>query len=443
MTDTCLSEGWGKKQGGRIKTWKRRWFRLCGPTLHYLTKPNGQEKGTIPVGQAQIISRAPECRYQPALKIIIPGVRTYYVVIEGTQAECQSWITVLDQVRTGAPPTTSKKVSVDDFSILRVIGRGTYGTVQLVRNKEDHQLYAMKSMSKQLLAEYDQVSQTLIERDVLLQTVHPFLVGAHFTFQSDTKVFLVLDYVPGGELFARLKEERKFPEPRAKLYAAEILLGLGHLHSRGFVYRDLKPENILVDSEGHLRLTDFGLVKTQMGSQTATTRTFCGTPEYIAPEMLNQKPYTKAVDWWSFGILLYEMLVGTPPFYDENINRMYNAIMNAPLTFDEGAMSDVAQDLIQKLLDRHAVNRLGSGEADFAEIKAHPFFADIDFDEVLKKNVTPEWKPVIHSDDDTSHFDSLFTEEKPTGHLEEVDAIVPAGAQRAFSGFTCVNESKL
>jgi serine/threonine protein kinase len=442
MSQAPKKEGWGKKQGGRIKSWKRRWFSLSGTTLHYLVKPNGKEQGTVPVGDAQIVTCAPECKYQPALKIVIPGVRTYYIVIEGTAAECAAWITALDQARTGAPPPPEKKVSVDDFTILRVIGRGTYGTVQLVRNKQDQQLYAMKSMSKQLLAEYDQVTQTLVERDVLLKTVHPFLVGAHFTFQSDTKVFLVLDYVPGGELFARLKDERKFPESRARLYGAEILLGLGHLHSLGFVYRDLKPENILVDSEGHLRLTDFGLVKSKMNSG-ATTSTFCGTPEYIAPEMLNQKPYTKAVDWWSFGVLMYEMMIGVPPFYDENTNRMYNAILNAPIRFSPGSVSDDGQDLILRLLERDPAARLGSGESDFEEIKAHKFFAVLNFEEVTRKTIQPEWKPVINGDDDTSHFDSVFTEEKPTGHLEEADAIVPAGAQSAFSGFTCVGESPL
>jgi len=198
---------------------------------------------------------------------------------------------------------------------------------------------------------------------------------------------MVLDYVPGGELFGRLKEEGSFSEQRVRLYAAEILVGLGHLHSLKYVYRDLKPENILVDSDGHLKLTDFGLVKTKMETDS-TTSTFCGTPEYIAPEMLQQQPYTKSVDWWSFGILVYEMLTGLPPFYDENVNKMYRMILSEPLTFPD-SMSPEAQDLISQLLDRNPETRLGASANDYEDIKKHPFFAPLNWDKVLSKQYTP------------------------------------------------------
>jgi serine/threonine protein kinase len=177
--------------------------------------------------------------------------------------------------------------------------------------------------------------------------------------------------------------------------------------------------------------------------QDNTATTFCGTPEYIAPEMLNQKPYTKAVDWWSFGILLYEMMIGIPPFYDENTNKMYQAILNAPVKFPPGEISDSAQDLILGLLERTPTSRLGSGPADFEEIKEHDFFSELNWDMVMKRQVVPEWKPTIASEDDTSHFDAVFTEERPTGHLEEADALIAPGTQSAFKGFTCVAESKL
>jgi serine/threonine protein kinase len=293
----------------------------------------------------------------------------------------------------------------------------------------------MKVMSKRLLAEYEQVEQTLTEKAVLIETRHPFLVGAHFTFQTDSQIYLVLDYVPGGELFSRLKEEHQFSERRTKLYAAEILLGLGHLHSKGFIYRDLKPENILVDRDGHLKLTDFGLVKPKMGEGSATTTTFCGTPEYIAPEMLQQKPYTKAVDWWSFGILVYEMLCGLPPFYDENTNRMYRAILHDEVNFP-GSTSPLAQDLILKLLERNPRERMGSGDEDYREIQSHLFFTGIEWEDVLTKRVMPEWVPTIKDATDTSNFDAEFTQEDVKPPVEE--ELVSGTVQSAFHKFTYV-----
>jgi serine/threonine protein kinase len=236
-------------------------------------------------------------------------------------------------------------------------------------------------------------------------------------------------------LFGRLKEEQQFSEPRTQLYAAEILLGLGHLHSRGFIYRDLKPENILVDRDGHLKLTDFGLVKPKMGERNATTETFCGTPEYIAPEMLQQKPYTKAVDWWSFGILVYEMLCGLPPFYDENTNRMYRAILHDQVNFPP-SMSTFAQDLIIRLLERNPRERMGSGDEDYKEIQSHSFFSGLNWEDVFNRNIKPEWVPRIKDATDTSNFDEQFTQEdvKPPADEEPVSRTV----QSAFNKFTYV-----
>jgi serine/threonine protein kinase len=294
-------------------------------------------------------------------------------------------------------------------------------------------------MSKPLLMENDQIDQVLTERSVLLQTVHPFLVGAHFTFQSDTNIFLILDYVPGGELFGRLKSEKKFSESRTRLYAAEILLGLGHLHSLGMVYRDLKPENILVDRDGHLKLTDFGLVKSKM-EDGSTTSTFCGTPEYIAPEILEEKPYTKAVDWWSFGILVYEMLVGIPPFYSENTNRLYRAILHDSIVFPE-EISQRAKDFISKLLMKMPAARLGAGDDDQEEVMKHPFFSGYDWEDVMEKRIVPEWVPNIKTELDVSNFDREFTSEYSEALVEQ--GFVPRAVQSAFAGFTCVNETRI
>jgi serine/threonine protein kinase len=387
-----------------------------------------------------VVISAPECKKQPAFKILIPNVKTYYLVCLNAQ-DCQDWLTMLERIRLGKPAVVEKqrKIGPDDFETIRLLGRGTYGRVDLVRHRADGTYYAMKTMNKQALAQFGQVQQTFTERDVLLKTVHPFLVGAHFTFQSDTELFLVLDYVPGGELFQRLKEETMFSEARSRLYGAEILMGLGHLHSLGFIYRDLKPENILLDYGGHLRLTDFGLVKMNLAADT-TTSTFCGTPQYMAPEMLERQPYTRSVDWWSFGIILYEMLTGWPPFYNENMRALVRAICNDRVGFPQHVSQD-ARDLILRLLDKRPELRLGACEYDYQEIQAHPWFAGMDWDAVYNKTTQPEWVPPRRDDEFAIRPDEEDgTPEIMIGFDTET---VSGSTQTAFSGFTCVQKSRL
>ncbi|OHT01178.1 RAC family serine/threonine-protein kinase like protein [Tritrichomonas foetus] len=486
--------GWLTKQGGMIKSWKRRWFTINGSTIHYYSKQNDlhSEKGSFDLSMATVVAAATpkECRKQPSFKVVIPNKRTYYIKAD-TEAERNSWIQTLQQVmqdaksggnmphsapapntqpnlmvttaggntsnltagyqnNNGMNPNTSNiarnnstsnvQIKPEDFDYIRVLGRGTYGKVQLVRYKKDGQIYAMKSMSKQILHEHEQIEQSLTERDILLKTRHPFLVSAHYTFQTPEKLFMVLDYVPGGELFNRLKVETKFNEQRAKLYAAEIMLGLGKLHSLGLIFRDLKPENILVGADGHLRITDFGLVKTNMSS-TTTTNTFCGTPEYMAPEMIQQLPYTKAVDWWSFGVLLFEMLTGLPPFYDSNTSKMYRMILHDELTFPPYVSPD-ARDLIAKLLNRNPAIRLGASERDVEEIKIHPFFGEYNWDDILAKKVEPLWKPQIQSVTDTSNFDHEFTGEAAGNSYLDQPVLSP-DVQANFENFTCTEPDVL
>lgn len=452
-----IKEGWLSKQGGFIKTWKKRWFTLSDGKLHYSEKQGKKEQGYIDLNAASTVESAPECKKQPAFKIVVPGSRTF-ILHASNKTECQEWIDACEKVRKehnakgNAKETGNKsnnaseatkvqdRVSLDDFDLIRVLGRGTYGKVQLVRCKRDGELYAMKTMSKRLLEETEQIEQTLTERNVLLKTKHAFLVSAHYTFQTPQKIFMVLDYVPGGELFGRLKDEGRFSEKRTMLYAAEILLGLGHLHKLGFIYRDLKPENILVDGKGHLKITDFGLVKTHMNSKT-TTSTFCGTPEYIAPEMLQQQPYTRSVDWWSYGILVFEMLTGLPPFYDENTNKMYRMILTDQVNFPS-YVSDEAKDFISKLLDRNPATRLGASEEDAAEIMRHPFFASLNWDDVINKRITPEWVPEMKNETDTHLFDEEFTQEEAAVSFED-DSLLDQNTQQEFVGFTCTQDSAL
>jgi serine/threonine protein kinase len=430
-SDPEIKSGWALKQGGVFKTWKNRWFSLRGSVLRYCDKPNGKEKGRINLSEIQLVSKASECPRQPAFKILVPG-RVYFIVTE-TPSQILEWIEAIEKVRNPA----DIKVSSSDFAVVDLLGRGACGEVSLVRNKHNNQLYAMKTINKQQLVTANLLQRTLDERAVLLKAMHPFLVSAHFTFQTETELFLVLDYVPGGELFRVLHEEGMFPEPRARLYAAEILLGLGYLHSIGCVYRDLKPENILVDRDGHLRITDFGGVKTGLNTHDANTTTFCGTVEYMAPEIVRQQPYTKSVDWWSFGALLWEMLVGMPPFYDENSNKLYRAILEAELVFPR-VIGPQGKDLLSKLLERDGTKRLGSGPDDYKEIQAHPFFAALDWKKVQNREIEPVWKPQISTETDVSHFEgaeNLIDEDDDEGERPRSNA--PA-APKNIVGFTFV-----
>lgn len=247
-----------------------------------------------------------------------------------------------------------------------------------------------------------------------------------------------MDYCGGGELFFWLKKDRRFSQQKARLFAAEIILALQALHSHDIIYRDLKPENILLDLEGHIRLTDFGLSKEAVSGAGANggTKTFCGTPEYLAPEILENKGHGKAVDWWSLGTLIYEMLTGLPPFYDQNMQRMYDKILNAPLRFPS-FMSAEAKDLLTGLLTRKVGDRLGSGPTDAEEIKAHPFFKGIDWEAVARKEIIPEFKPPNRLGSiDTSNFDVEFTAEKPVDSVVTTTMSETQRNKAQFPGFT-------
>lgn len=277
------------------------------------------------------------------------------------------------------------------------------------------------------------------ERNVLLKNVkHPFLVGLHFSFQTADKLYFVLDYINGGELFYHLQRERCFLEPRARFYAAEIASALGYLHSLNIVYRDLKPENILLDSQGHIVLTDFGLCKENI-EHNGTTSTFCGTPEYLAPEVLHKQPYDRTVDWWCLGAVLYEMLYGLPPFYSRNTAEMYDNILNKPLQLKPN-ITNSARHLLEGLLQKDRTKRLGAKD-DFMEIKSHIFFSLINWDDLINKKITPPFNPNVSGPSDLRHFDPEFTEEPvPSSIGRSPDSILVTAsvkeAAEAFLGFS-------
>ena len=256
------------------------------------------------------------------------------------------------------------------------------------------------------------------EKQILQEINHPFIVKLHYAFQTDEKLYLVLQFLPGGELFFHLKEETKFDVERAKFYAAQIVLAIEHLHKHDIIYRDLKPENVVLDSDGYVVLTDFGLAKTSISNATPTY-TFCGTPEYLAPEILKGQGHAKAVDWWSLGILLYEMMVGLPPFYSENINEMYELILKAPLKFPHFIPPE-AQSLLKGLLEREEFKRLGGGPTDAQEIKCHPFFSNIDWEKLYERKLEPPFRPQLKDGDDTKYFDEEFTSERAVDSFAEV-----------------------
>lgn len=338
----------------------------------------------------------------------------------------------------GAAAKTS--VGVDDFELLKVLGKGSFGKVFLVRLIPTGALYAMKVLKKSDVLRRRQIEHTKAERRIMGGVECPFIVALCFAFQTTDRLYLVTEYCKGGELFFHLKKFRTFSEDMVRFYAAELVLALAHLHSKDIIYRDLKPENILLDEDGHVRLTDFGLSKEDVSSPTGAT-TFCGTPEYLAPEMLlnrrSRTGYGKAVDWWSLGTLMFEMLVGWPPFYDKNLRKMCENILRAKLRFSSHvALSEEARSVISGFLNRDPVTRLGARSAD--EIKAHPFFAEIRWEELWAKRVPPPFRPKIQHDTDLRNFDAQFTKQEPTlsppAHEDTVTM---------FTGFTYVDQGVL
>uniref|UniRef100_H2TDP9 Serine/threonine-protein kinase Sgk1 n=1 Tax=Takifugu rubripes TaxID=31033 RepID=H2TDP9_TAKRU len=335
-------------------------------------------------------------------------------------------------------PSANPQAKPTDFDFLKVIGKGSFGKVFLAKRKTDGKNYAVKVLQKKVILNRKEQKHIMAERNVLLKNVkHPFLVGLHYSFQTTDKLYFVLDFINGGELFFHLQKERTFPEPRAKFYIAEMASALGYLHSLNIVYRDLKPENILLDHEGHIVLTDFGLCKEGI-SQSDTTSTFCGTPEYLAPEVLRKQPYDNTVDWWCLGSVLYEMLFGLPPFYSRDTHEMYDNILHKPLGMRPGA-SNTAWSLLQGLLEKDGTHRLGSIN-DFEEIKAHSFFYSINWDDLVQKKIPPPFTPK-NSFSDISNFDPEFTEEMVPKSVcwSQEHSIVNASvmeADDAFVGFS-------
>ncbi|KAK4704769.1 serine/threonine protein kinase SCH9, partial [Phenoliferia sp. Uapishka_3] len=303
-----------------------------------------------------------------------------------------------------------KGIAVNDFDFLRMIGKGTFGRVFQVRKKDTKRIYAMKVLSKREIVAKKEVAHTIGERKILQRSDgSPFLLGLKFSFQSDTDLYLVMDYKSGGELFHHLQKEGRFTEDRARFYTAEIVLAFEHLHKYDIVYRDLKPENILLDATGHIVLCDFGLSKPDLPSD-ALTNTFCGTTEYLAPEvLLDDHGYSKLVDFWSLGVLLFEMCCGWSPFYAEDTQQMYKLICFGKVKFPRGVIGEDGKQFVKGLLNRNPKHRLGATR-DAEELKEHAFFSSIDWDALAARAIAPPFKPYVESDESVANFDPEFTE---------------------------------
>ncbi|KAI8976515.1 kinase-like domain-containing protein [Pilobolus umbonatus] len=304
-----------------------------------------------------------------------------------------------DDTRTTKSARTSLQLS--DFSIHRTLGTGSFGRVHLIQSKVNGRYYAMKVLEKSQVLLLKQVEHTNNEKQILHQVSHPFIINLWGTFQDSRYLYMVMDYVPGGELFSILKQSIRFPDHVAKFYMAQVVLAVEYLHSKSMVYRDLKPENLVVDAQGYLKIIDFGFAKVVPDR----TWTLCGTPDYLAPEVIQCKGYSKAVDWWSLGILLYEMLAGFTPFYDEDQLKLFEKIITGKVKYP-AYLDPHAKDLIKKLLTSDLTKRYGNLKSGSEDIKRHKWFSGVDFDKILTKQIKAPYVPDLKRDGDATHFDA-------------------------------------
>jgi len=337
----------------------------------------------------------------------------------------------------GAVGLPFSKVSLEDFNFLAVIGKGNFGKVMLAEEKATKNLYAIKVLKKEFIIENDEIESTKSEKRVFMaanQERHPFLVNLHSCFQTSTRIYFVMEYISGGDLMWHIQHQQ-FNEKRAKFYACEVLLALEYFHKNNIVYRDLKLDNILLTLDGHIKITDYGLCKENM-YHGATTNTFCGTPEFMAPEILLEKPYGRAVDWWAFGVLIYEMLLGQSPFRGDDEEEIFEAILEDDIIYPIN-MSRDSVSILQKLLTKDPNKRLGAGPNDAEDIKKHAFFKHVKWDKILNKEINPPYKPKINSRTDVSNFDEEFTREIPV--LTPCNCVLNDADQEEFRNFSYIS----
>ncbi|XP_029960802.1 serine/threonine-protein kinase N2-like [Salarias fasciatus] len=340
----------------------------------------------------------------------------------------QSWSFVLSLVLL-------PRMQMEDFKYISVLGRGHFGKVLLVEFKKTGRLYAIKALKKTEIVSRDEVDSLMSEKrifEMINASRHPFLVQLHGCFQTADHLCFVMEYLPGGDLMIHIHNS-VFSEAQTRFYSACVLLGLEFLHLNKIIYRDLKLDNLLMDADGFVKITDFGLCKEGMGHGDRTS-TFCGTPEFLAPEVLTDDNYTRAVDWWGLGVLIYEMLVGESPFPGEDEEEVFDSIVNDDVQYPPSLPPD-AVGILQKLLKKNPAKRLGAGERDAGEVKGDGFFQSIDWEALLARKATPPFLPAIRDSTDVSNFDGEFTRLQPVLSPPATPSGLSAQQQDAFADF--------
>ncbi|KAF7217615.1 serine/threonine-protein kinase N2 [Nothobranchius furzeri] len=337
--------------------------------------------------------------------------------------------------RKPSAPQRNEDLKMEDFECIAVLGRGHFGKVLLAEHKESGKLFALKALKKGDILSRDEVDSLRCEKrifEVINAARHPFLVNLHGCFQTDEHVCFVMAYSPGGDLMKHIHTSI-FTEKQARFYCSCVLLGLEFLHQNKIVYRDLKLDNLIMDSDGFIRIADFGLCKEGMGHGDRTS-TFCGTPEFLAPEILTEDSYTRSVDWWGLGVLLYEMLVGESPFPGDDEEEVFDSIVNDEVRYPR-FLSPESASLIKELLQKNPDLRLGAGPEDASAIKEHRFFKGTNWDALLSKKVKPPFLPQIKTPQDVSNFDQEFTTMKPVLTLPREPRPLSADQQEIFNDF--------
>uniref|UniRef100_A0A3Q4MLM9 protein kinase C n=1 Tax=Neolamprologus brichardi TaxID=32507 RepID=A0A3Q4MLM9_NEOBR len=329
----------------------------------------------------------------------------------------------------------SQRRSLKDFNFIKVLGKGSFGKVMLAELKGTEDVYAVKVLKKDVILQDDDVDCTMTEKRILaLARRHPYLTQLYCCFQTRDRLFFVMEYVNGGDLMFQIQRSRKFDEPRSRFYAAEVTSALMFLHRNGVIYRDLKLDNILLDAEGHCKLADFGMCKEGIINGVTTT-TFCGTPDYIAPEILQELEYGASVDWWALGVLMYEMMAGQPPFEADNEDDLFESILHDDVLYPVW-LSKEAVSILRAFMTKNPAKRLGCVVTQGGEeaIKTHAFFREIDWVLLEQRKVKPPFKPRI-TKRDVNNFDQDFTKEDPV--LTPTDeAIIRQINQEEFKDFS-------
>ncbi|KAK6479177.1 RAC-alpha serine/threonine-protein kinase isoform X1 [Huso huso] len=435
-----VKEGWLHKRGEYIKTWRPRYFLLKsdGTFIGYKERPQDVDQLETPLNNFSVAKCQLMKTERPKPNTFIMRCLQWTTVIERTfhvetPEEREEWTTVIQTVadslkkqeeemmdcRSGSPSDNSAmedmdvcltkprpKVTMHDFEYLKLLGKGTFGKVILVKEKATGRHYAMKILKKEVIVAKDEVAHTLTENRVLQNSKHPFLTGLKYSFQNHDRLCFVMEYANGGELFFHLSRDRVFSEDRSRFYGAEIVSALDYLHSeKNVVYRDLKLENLMLDKDGHIKITDFGLCKEGI-KDGATMKTFCGTPEYLAPEVLEDNDYGQAVDWWGLGVVMYEMMCGRLPFYNQDHEKLFELILMEEIRFPR-TLAPEARSLLSGLLKKDPKQRLGGGPDNAKEIMNHKFFSGIVWQDVYEKKLIPPFRHSGHFD--RQEFDEEFT----------------------------------